>query len=110
MTPQELKESILWNAIQGKVTTQDPRESVSDVLGKARITPVAEDDAYFEIPGNWCWARIGELFDLVNGKAFKPTDWSESGIPIVRIQNLNDPNAPYNCYSGEIEERFMLHG
>ena len=110
MTPQELKESILWNAIQGKFTTQDPRESVSGVLGKTQITPIAEEDAYFEIPGNWCWARIGEIFDLVNGKAFKPTDWSESGIPIVRIQNLNDPNAPYNCFSGEIEEKFILHG
>ena len=110
MTPQELKESILWNAIQGKFTTQDPRESVSGVLGKTQITPVAEEDAYFEIPGNWCWARIGEIFDLVNGKPFKPTDWSESGIPIVRIQNLNDPNAPYNCFSGEIEEKFILHG
>ena len=110
MTPQELKESILWNAIQGKFITQDPRESVSGVLGKTRITPVAEEDAYFEIPGNWCWARIGEIFDLVNGKAFKPTDWSESGIPIVRIQNLNDSNAPYNCFSGEIEEKFILHG
>ncbi len=110
MTPQELKESILWNAIQGKFTTQDPRESVSGVLGKTQITPVAEEDAYFEIPGNWCWARIGEIFDLVNGKAFKPTDWSESGIPIVRIQNLNDPNASYNCFSGEIEEKFILHG
>ena len=110
MTPQELKESILWNVIQGKFTTQDPRESVSDVLGKTQITPVAEEDAYFEIPDNWCWARIGEIFDLVNGKAFKPTDWSESGIPIVRIQNLNDPNAPYNCFSGEIEEKYILHG
>ena len=110
MTPQELKESILWNAIQGKFTTQDPRESVSGVLGKTQLTPVAEEDAYFEIPGNWCWARIGEIFDLVNGKAFKPTDWSESGIPIVRIQNLNDPNAPFNCFSGEIEEKFILHG
>ena len=110
MTPQELKESILWNAIQGKITTQDPRESVSTVLGKTRITPVAEEDAYFEVPSNWCWARIGEIFDLVNGKAFKPTDWSESGIPIVRIQNLNDPNAPYNYFSGEIEEKFILHG
>ncbi len=110
MTPQELKESILWNAIRGKFTTQDPRESVSGVLGKTQLTPVAEEDANFEIPGNWCWARIGEIFDLVNGKAFKPTDWSESGIPIVRIQNLNDPNAPFNCFSGEIEEKFILHG
>ena len=110
MTPQELKNSILWNAIQGKVTIQDPSECVSDLFGNTRITAVAEEDTYFDIPDNWRWVRIGEVFDLVNGKAFKPTDWSESGIPIVRIQNLNDSNAPYNYYSGETEEKYILHG
>jgi hypothetical protein len=34
--------------------------------------------------------RVGEICDLINGKAFKPEDWSETGTPIIRIQNLND--------------------
>ena len=110
MTPQEMKESILWNAIQGKYTSQKEDESVNDVIGEASLTTIADEDAYFEIPANWRWARIGDIFDLVNGKAFKPTDWSEQGVPIVRIQNLNDPNAPYNFFSGEIEEKYMLNG
>ena len=110
MTPQEMKESILWNAIQGKYTSQKKDESVNDVIGDASLTNISDEDAYFEIPANWRWARIGDIFDLVNGKAFKPTDWSEQGVPIVRIQNLNDPNAPYNCFSGEIEEKYMLNG
>jgi len=25
--------------------------------------------------------RVGEIWDLVNGKAFKPEDWSEQGEP-----------------------------
>lgn len=32
---------------------------------------------------------IGELCQLINGYAFKPSDWSSEGTPIVRIQNLN---------------------
>ena len=34
MTPQELKETILWNAIQGKYTSQKEDESVNDVILK----------------------------------------------------------------------------
>ena len=39
---------------------------------------------------------FGAVCDLVNGKAFKPSDWSTGGVPIVRIQNLNDPDAEYH--------------
>jgi type I restriction enzyme S subunit len=44
----------------------------------------------------------------VNGRAFKPTDWTEDGLPIVRIQNLNDHDAPFNRFSGEVRERFLI--
>ena len=44
--------------------------------------------------------RIGDLCELVNGKAFKPEDWSASGVPIIRIQNLNDANKPFNYWDG----------
>lgn len=110
MTPQEIKESLLWNAIQGKITSQQKNETVSDVIGQLQLSDISEEEVYFDIPNNWRWVKIGEIFELVNGKAFKPSDWSEQGIPIVRIQNLNDPNAPYNYFSGEIEEKYILRG
>ena len=44
--------------------------------------------------------KIKDVCDLINGRAFKPTDWSSEGIPIVRIQNLNDQNAPFNYFQG----------
>ncbi len=42
-----------------------------------------------------CWRmiRLGELCQLVNGDAYKETDWSRSGVPIIRIQNLNDSSS-----------------
>lgn len=61
-----------------------------------------------ELPSTWARAPIGDLCELLNGRAFKPTDWTESGLPIVRIQNLNNPNAPLNHYEGEVRERFLI--
>jgi type I restriction enzyme S subunit len=48
------------------------------------------------IPEDWSVRTIGQTFRLVNGCAFKPADWKLSGTPIIRIQNLNDPYAPFN--------------
>ena len=52
---------------------------------------------------------IGEVFDLVNGRAFKPEEWQEKGRKIVRIQNLKYANAPFNRYSGEVESKHVIH-
>ena len=40
--------------------------------------------------------RLKNVGEFINGKAFKPSDWKKEGIPIVRIQNLNDSNKEYN--------------
>jgi type I restriction enzyme, S subunit len=45
---------------------------------------------------------VGDVCDLVNGKAFKPEDWATSGVPIIRIQNLNDNTKPFNYWSGNL--------
>ena len=110
MTPQELKTSILWSAIQGKISKQEGSESAQDILRGLNLSAITEDEFYFDIPSNWKWCKIKDIFTLVNGKAFKPTDWGQTGLPIVRIQNLNDSNAPFNYFSGDIEEKYILHG
>lgn len=61
-----------------------------------------------ELPETWCAAKIGDLCELINGRAFKPEDWGAAGLPIVRIQNLNNPEAPFNHYDGEVRERFLI--
>ena len=58
----------------------------------------------------WAWIRQKNLGIALNGKAFKPSDWTKKGLPIVRIQNLNDKNAPYNYYDKDVDETFLLHG
>ena len=62
-----------------------------------------------KLPDGWVLAEISILCSLINGKAFKPTDWTDRGLPIIRIQNLNNPNAPYNHYDGEVLEKFEVN-
>lgn len=63
-----------------------------------------------KLPVGWALSEIGGLCELRNGRAFKSTDWQEAGIPIVRIQNLNNPEAKYNYFQGEIDDRNRLRG
>ncbi|HRE06270.1 MAG TPA: restriction endonuclease subunit S [Opitutaceae bacterium] len=60
------------------------------------------------LPAGWATARIGDVLKLYNGAAFKPSQWSTSGLPIIRIQNLNKKDAPFNYFDGEINERFRV--
>lgn len=77
---------------------------------KLQLALVPIDEQPYEVPENWCWTKIKALCTLKNGKAFKPTDWSEDGLPIVRIQNLNNQDLAYNHYNGLAEEDYRLYG
>jgi type I restriction enzyme S subunit len=59
-------------------------------------------------PKHWPKAKLGELCELVNGAPFKPSDWDGEGLPIVRIQNLNDPTKPFNYTSKKLAEKFRV--
>ncbi len=61
-----------------------------------------------DFPSDWETKTVGEVCRLQNGRAFKPTDWSRSGLPIVRIQNLNNADAPFNHFDGEVEPRHII--
>lgn len=87
MTPQELKNSILQLAIQGKLLEQRPEEGTAQELfaqiqaekqrlseaGKIKkekpLPEIAEDEKPFEIPEGWIWVRVGDIFAHNTGKA-----------------------------------------
>ena len=56
------------------------------------------------LPTSWERAEIGSICDLVNGRAFKTSDWSQTGMPIIRIQNLNNPSAKFNYFDEELAD------
>jgi type I restriction enzyme S subunit len=45
-----------------------------------------------QVPEHWAVRKLKHLTRFHNGLAFKPNDWSSSGTPIIRIQNLNGSN------------------
>ena len=87
MTPQELKNSILQLAIQGKLVEQRPEEGTAQELyaqiqaekqrliqsGKLKkeksLPEITEDEKPFEIPDGWMWVRVGDIFAHNTGKA-----------------------------------------
>ena len=105
MTPQELKNSILQLAIQGKLVEQRPEEGTAEELyrqiqkekqslikaGKIKkekpLPEIAEDEKPFDIPESWKWVYIGELFQHNTGKALNSSD--KSGEPYEYITTSN---------------------
>jgi type I restriction enzyme, S subunit len=57
------------------------------------------------LPNGWSWTPLGEICNAINGRAFKSTEWRDSGVPIIRIQNLKDSDALFNYFQGELDER-----
>jgi len=58
-------------------------------------------------PRNWTLQRLGQMCELLNGLAFKPTDWSSTGLPIIRIQNLNR-GEEFNYYDGVVADKYYI--
>lgn len=65
----------------------------------------------------WNWWRkrmaiktetLGAVAKYINGRAFKPSEWEDCGLPIVRIQNLNDSCAKYNYTTSEYDDKFLI--
>ena len=46
-----------------------------------------------DVPEHWEIRHLKNLTKFLNGVAFKPSDWKESGVPIIRIENLNGSNS-----------------
>ena len=104
MTPQELKNSILQLAIQGKLVEQRPEEGTAQELyaqiqaekqrlikeGKLKkekpLPPITEDEKLFEIPEGWMWVRLREITCL-NPKNDLPDELEVSFIPMALIDD-----------------------
>jgi len=97
MTPEQLKLSILQSAFQGKLTGECvPNETADDLyqqiqsekqrlisekkIKKEKSLPeISADEIPFDIPDNWRWCYVGDLFLHNTGKA-QNSSGSTNGI------------------------------
>ena len=106
MNGQQLKNSILKLAIQGKLVPQDSSdEPASALLARIReekqrlvdekiikkekaLAPITEEEKPFDIPESWEWVRLGEIcIDFIVPQRDKPTSFG-GNIPWCRIEDI----------------------
>ena len=108
---KQTKSKILDLAIHGKLVPQDPSDEPASELLK-RINPKAQipcdNEHYAQLPKGWTCIKLGSVARYINGRAFKPEEWMTEGLPIIRIQNLNDDTAYYNRSTSEFEEKYRI--
>ena len=101
--PEQMKKSILQQAIQGKLVEQDPNDEPATVLlerikaekaalvkaGKIKkdkpLPPITEDEIPFDIPDSWTWVRLKEICQI-NPKNSFDDNKETSFIPMALIK------------------------
>ena len=68
---------------------------------------VAETSETTGVPDGWSERRLQDVAQLINGRGFKPFEWDTSGLPIIRIQNLNGSD-DFNYYSGRYDPKIEV--
>ena len=108
MNAQQLKNSILQDAIMGKLVPQDPNDEPASVLldkirkEKARLvkegklkkkdlieTPINKDEIPFEIPEGWEWVRFSSLFWQLTDGTHSTPKYKEKGIPFLSVKDMS---------------------
>jgi type I restriction enzyme S subunit len=61
------------------------------------------------VPQGWKATTLGQLGRYLNGRGFKRSEWSDKGLPIIRIQNLTGSGEEFNYYDGKVEDRHVVN-
>lgn len=56
----------------------------------------------------WKMIKLGDAATFVNGYPFKPTEWSETGLEIIRIQDLTGNGYELNLFDGKLDEKYLV--
>lgn len=108
MTPQELKNSILQLAIQGKLVEQREEEGTAEdlfdsliekkkellalgkIIKKRPTKPFYSKDILekISIPINWRWAKLSDVSLIQEGAGIRKWQYRDSGIQILCVTNI----------------------
>jgi type I restriction enzyme S subunit len=128
MTAQQLKNSILQMAIQGKLVPQDPTDEPASVLlerirvekeeliktGKIKksnpLPQITKDEKAFDIPDSWEWVRLGDISSNIHygytasaqpvgtAKLLRITDIQDNIVTWKNVPYCNTTNRDYEVY------------
>ena len=111
MTPQELKNSILQLAIQGKLVPQDPSEGTGEELYKQIQAEKAKlikegsikkdkrtegwdlpstDEILFDIPESWKWVYLGSILNKLTDGTHRTPKYTTSGVKFVSVKDMSN--------------------
>ncbi len=101
-----LKAKLLTAGIQGKLTQQLPSDGTAEELyqqiqaekqklikeGKLKkekpLPPVSPEEVPFEIPENWMWVHLGEIFQHNTGKALNSANTDGQLLEYITTSNV----------------------
>lgn len=103
--PKNLKKSILQYAVQGKLMEQNKDDEPASILiekikaekeqlikdnkikREKLLTEIMEEEKPFDIPDNWEWVRINEVFNFIDYRGKTPNKIN-SGVPLITASNI----------------------
>ena len=108
MNAQQLRNSILQEAIEGRLVPQDPNDEPASVLlerireekrrlvkeGKLKKkdlieTPITEEEIPFEIPESWEWVRFSNIYWQLTDGTHSTPKYTMSGIPFLSVKDMS---------------------
>ncbi len=99
--------STIDEAISRKRSVDVELKAFSKVAKKTALeTGQLHNGKCFDL-GTWGRSTLGSLCELQNGRGFASAEWSRTGLPIVRIQNLNG-SREFNYYSGQAMDAWIV--
>jgi type I restriction enzyme S subunit len=57
---------------------------------------------------DWKTINLGDSATFINGYPFKPSEWGENGLEIIRIQNLTKGASTINYFEGTKAEKYKV--
>ena len=85
MTPEQLRASVLQQAMEGKLVKQKYKEKIDQSMPFKR-----SDLIPYKIPENWNWVILGSVASFLNGRAYKKSELLDDNklTPVLRVGNL----------------------